>query len=334
MMFVYSKCTFHTIFIYDHTCEECHGSARVDEWFYGVCGDGILDDGEECDLGWDEDEEDDIDDYLDLDEDYDSDEYGNWDYYCEDCRIRDNDDEFVYQAPQCLVTNTTISVMENELMPFRWRLRERDNMRLKDNYDCDGVDNDETRTIIDKDSMKCTFAIYNHDGRVNKIDDVDCFEDDDSVFFEYFEEEYDVSFDKVSGKYVGSISSLFDGNLGTYGEQKLVLEKVEYEYCNPIAEGGPDWEEGRLYEGVCEVNFALTRPYMMQISTFGVDPIATDASDFLKDFYDIKGHSLIKSADINETMDIESGDYDFDSDTIQQMSEFKDRYELLAITCR
>jgi hypothetical protein len=36
------------------------------------------------------------------------------------------------------------------------------------------------------------------------------------------------------------------------------------------------------------VNFAVTRPYLMQISTFGIQPVATDAGDFLEDFYDMR----------------------------------------------
>ena len=318
----------------DDVSEDCRSSVRVDEWFYGVCGDGTMDDGEECDLGWNEDEEIDIDDHLDLDEDYDAGRYEDSGYYCEDCRIRESDDDFVYQIPQCLMTNTTISVMDNELMPFRWRLWDRDNMKVRNNYDCDDVDEDETKTIIDRDSLECTFAVYNwvdylqeEGDEVNKFT-VNCFEEEDSVFFDYFEEEYRVNFDKVSGRYIKSVNSLLDGDVSTYGEYKLVLEKVEYEYCNPDTQ---EWEDGRLYEGVCEVNFALTRPYMMQISTFGIDPIATDASDFLKDFYDINGNSLIKSADIDSTMSVEARDYGFDSNTAQQMSEFKSRYESLAI---
>jgi hypothetical protein len=130
--------------------------------------------------------------------------------------------------------------MDNELMPFRWRLWERDNMKLKSDYDCDDIDNDETRTIIDKDSMQCTFAIYNGVDYLQGEDDelntftVDCFQEDDSMFFDYFEEAYKIDFDKVSGRYVRSVNSLFDGTIDTYGEYKLVLEKVEYEYCSPF----------------------------------------------------------------------------------------------------
>jgi hypothetical protein len=70
----------------------------------------------------------------------------------------------------------------------------------------------------------------------------------------------------------------------------------------------------------------------MQISTFGLDPKATNASDFLKDFYDINGVSLIKSTNINDTMDVDYHNYDFDSSVVTQKQLFEDKYKPLAIT--
>jgi len=66
--------------------------------------------------------------------------------------------------------------MENEIVPFRWRLWDRDEQMVKNNYDCDEIDEDETRTIIDKDSMQCTFVVYDGDNnqQVNE-DDVNSF---------------------------------------------------------------------------------------------------------------------------------------------------------------
>jgi hypothetical protein len=86
-----------------------------------------------------------------------------------------------------------------------------------------------------------------------------------------------------------------------------------------------------LYEGVCEVDFTLTRPYIMQISTFGLDPVATSDSDFLKDFYDMEGERLVESTNINETIDVDSSDYGFDSSVLNQMTDYKSKYESLAI---
>ena len=320
-------------YVDEDTNESCIEAMRVDQWFYGVCGDWIIDDGEECDLWWDEDEEITIVDYLDSNRQYNAWDYWNSRYNCRNCRIR-QDNVYAYQTPQCLDTNTTISVMDNELMPFWRRLWNRDNLKLREDYDCSSISDNETRTIIDKDTMKCTFVVYNwnnyrqvNDDALNRFT-VDCFHDDNSIVFDYFTDNYHVDFDKVSGKYVANVSTLFDRNVDSYGEYKLVLDKVDYDYCDPTTKS---WESGRTYQWVCEVNFAFTRPYMMQISTFGVDPVATDGSDFLKDFYDMYGNPLINSADINDTLDVDARNYGFDSSTSQQMSSFKSRYLPLSI---
>ena len=58
--------------------------------------------------------------------------------------------------------------------------------------------------------------------------------------FEYFDEEYPVNFNRVSGRLIKNITSLFNQNIDTYGEYKLVLKDVEFEYCNPITQ---DWDD-------------------------------------------------------------------------------------------
>ncbi len=324
----------------DDVSEDCRSSVRVDEWFYGVCGDGTIDDGEECDLWWDEDEEIDIDRYLDEDRDYRAGRYEDAGYYCEDCRIRESEtNEYVYQPPQCLWTNVPISVMENEQLPFRWRLRDRDNMKIKNDYSCGDMNENETKTIIARDSMKCDFAVYNGKDYSQSDDNpmgeftLPCFNDDNSELFDYFAESdtYGIDFNKVSGRHVESVEEILEETIDTYGEYKLVLEEVRYDYCNPELDDWPDREEWRTYNGICEVNFTLTRPYLMQISTFGITPVASDASDFLNDFYDIWWNKLVDSADIDDILEVSATDYVFDNDTMQQMSDFKSRYGSLAI---
>lgn len=318
------------------TVDNCSISIRVDEWFYGICGDWALDDWEECDLWWDEDEKNKIWSYLDLNRDYRAGRYWEWDYYCRNCRIRKYDtNDFAYQAPQCLWTNSSISVMENELMPFWRNIRNKQEQTVSSTYDCNDIDSDETKTIINKDSMKCTFSIY--DGNNHQQIDNDpvntfktsCFEKDNSIMFRYFENTYNIDLDKASGKYIFSTNAIFDENNKVYWEYKIVLEKIEYEYCDPNTKQREEW---RTYEWICESNFTLTRPYIMQISTFWVDPIATDASDFLKDFYNMKWYALIDSTDINETINVDKNDYRFNSEVSTQMYSFKNKYEPLSIT--
>jgi len=68
----------------------------------------------------------------------------------------------------------------------------------------------------------------------------------------------------------------------------------------------------------------------MQISTFGIQPVATNA-DFLEDFYDMDGDRLIDSTDIEDTMDVDGQNYGFDSDVQNQVANFKNQYEPLSI---
>ena len=323
-------------YVDNHTRNECKTAVLLDPWYVGVCGNGTLDIGEECDLWtnvnlisnrikiWN---------YLDLDHNYLAWIYGNWNYYCKECRIRKySTNEFVYQPPQCLGVNWSISLMENELMPFWWRLWKRQEQFVT-NYNCSNIDDDEIITYIDKNSMKCTFSVYDWN-KHKQINDnplhtfiTDCYEKNNSVIFNYFEKAYKIDFTKVAGTYVFNTIVMFDGAVDTYWEYKLVLEKVDYNYCDPATK---NWRAGRTYKWICEVDFALTRPYIMQISTFGISPVATSA-DFLKDFYDMKWEKLIKSTDIEETMSVDSATYGFDSEVVNQMNSFKNKYKSLAI---
>jgi hypothetical protein len=69
----------------------------------------------------------------------------------------------------------------------------------------------------------------------------------------------------------------------------------------------------------------------MQISTLGLDPTASSAVDFLKDFYDMNGLNLIKSTDIEDTMEVDQYDYAFDASVTKEMQSFKDKYMSLSI---
>ena len=86
---------------------------------------------------------------------------------------------FVYEPAECLHSDTPISVMENETMPFWWRLRIKDDQRLVGKNGCyqdsTYVTNEKTSsnntnsspspwdkdTILWKDEMYCRFSVYN-----------------------------------------------------------------------------------------------------------------------------------------------------------------------------
>lgn len=134
--------------------------------------------------------------------------------------------------------------------------------------------------------MKCTFKIYNGEhlqssnngnDTVTELTDVDCDTNtrDNKLIFKYVTDlgnsQNRWSLKNAFGKYnIKLTGSLLDN---VYGEYKIVLDHVDYEYCD-----GSDWQEGLPVERVCEVDFAVTRPYLAQKSSFGLTPKSTDIS--------------------------------------------------------
>lgn len=76
------------------------------------------------------------------------------------------------------------------------------------------------------------------------------------------------SLENAFGKYYLD-SNDFDSDI--LGEHKLVLDKVEYTYCD-----GENKEHKTAVGSICSVNFAVTQPYLAQRSTFGITPKATN----------------------------------------------------------
>ncbi len=300
--------------------------------FYGVCGNGIIEDGEECDFS-----------FLSRGRPY---TIGNWlndvaprissDKYkwdiCKNCKIIKNGN-FVYEPAQCLYTDTPISVMNNEIMPFWRRLWISDTQRVVDEWACrKGY---EWRTLLlddEDDKMMCYFGVYNgtHTQWEQAIQTFkqECFNTnfDDYKIYDYFKDSHRTTSD---GANISSINALTDGNgMQEYGEYKLVLEKVEYKYCDT---NDWSWKKWERFGAVCEVDFAITRPYMMQISTFGVNPIATNNKKFLDDFLDMAGKQLLDKTDLSSTINIDNNDYAVETDVKSKFDEFKNKYEKLAV---
>ena len=113
----------------------------------------------------------------------------------------------------------------------------------------------------------------------------------------------------------------------TYWEYKLVLEKVSYQYCDTT---DWHWKTWKRYGAICEVDFAVTKPYMMQVSTFGVNPVATNVS-FLSDYYDMKGSWILDTTDLRQTMKTDNEDYAISYDARAQMESFISKYGNLAV---
>lgn len=313
----------------------------------GNCGNGILESNEKCDGWYDRSDRKEGDrfyiiNYLDYNRTTQADDSIAWKwYYCtKSCELRKTSDSN-YNIPSCLNVDTTISIMENELFPFWWRIWQRDGIRMVNWWSSKSCSSHSTakNTVINKDTMKCTFSVYDWKSynqakrKALNTFTVDCFIENNSNVDKYFEPfnndtcafSWCVDFDKVAARQVWNVSTLLwsKWKKDTYGEYKLALEKVEYQYC---AEDGT-WKDGALYDAVCEVNFALTKPYIMQVNTAWV-PKAT-SSDFLDRFYDIAWHKI--ETDINNIVKVSESSYNVTQNVQSQISKFKNKYEKLAV---
>lgn len=112
---------------------------------------------------------------------------------------------------------------------------------------------------------------------------------------------------------------------GVFGEYKIVLERVEYDYCR-----SDEREESTAIDRVCSVNFTVTQPYLAQKSLFAMTPKATDIR--LDDYMTLDGQELIRTTDLNEIMVLDESDYDGGNDVNDMINDFITKYDRLAIT--
>ncbi len=334
----------------------CIKKIWINPGLYWDCGNGIIEAWEDCDLAYARWVSVIITGYLDAAWTIRAGQF-EWNY-CKNCKMITGNN-FVYDPAECLYSDTPISVMDNEIMPFRWRLWLKDDQIVGDNgcyqdsayaneYNSEKALSSNTSsslsprskwTLLKKSSMKCTFAIYNGFNKLqwttNSVQRLrlPCFEWQDNLYslpiYHYFISNHGTN--NINwGSYYTTVNSLLNwiNNKTTYWEYKLVLEEVEYEYCD---KSDGNWKKGKRYWAVCEVDFAVTKPYMMQVSTFGVNPVATNGEKFLDDYYDMNWKKIIDSTDLKETINTDNTDYAISSDAKSQMNTFKEKYEKLAV---
>ena len=110
----------------------------------------------------------------------------------------------------------------------------------------------------------------------------DCNVDDrgNNTLFTYFTNQSGIrSLEHAYGKYAIDFSQIALG--GIYGEYNIALSQVNYKYCN---NGEPI--DGTPIDRVCETDFAVTKPYLAQKSSFGLTPKATTVNlDGYKDIF-------------------------------------------------
>lgn len=284
----------------DVICETEH--IIIDEDTFGRCGDGIRQWYEQCDV-------------LNM--------QANRTYplangqSCRNCSIVENED-----SVGCFnVGNTNLSVQEDEILPF-WRTIDKNKNFTSS---CSPANTDKIRA----DSLTCDFEIYN--GLWNTVKTITRPCDTDNRWtaniFKYLlnigKDRY--SLQNAFGKYYTTLSE--NTINGIYGEYKLRLQAVNYEYCD-----GTSWQDGTPMNRVCEVNFTVTKPYLAQKSSFAVNatPKATDIS--LDGYKTLDGEDLIKSTDLADIMVLDESNYDGGSKVDTMINTFITKYDRLALT--
>lgn len=319
-------CVFDDFGTYDITCRvdngpvsnACTQTVVVKEAERLFCGDGIVWVWETCDL-WDGMADGVvIGDYLD-----DEETLRAWAYrwsICRECSVQD------MPQPACSYSDTPISLQEDEFLPF-WRDVERDSSEtVRSVSQCDS--NDDGKVI--EDSMTCSFAIY-HRGAIFGTIEMPCKQDmwDDKELFDYFLDDslalwvdqfaYQTA-ENAFGRYYIQMSNAFQPQ--TYGEYKLSLEKVSYDFC----------QNGRAVSGipvarVCQSNFVVTRPYLMQEGA-----VSSTSNDTLDDFYNMQWDKIHTSLSLDDIDTVNESYYDGGADVARLTTDFVTKYERLAVT--
>ena len=303
------------------TNSQCQDVVIVDEPFLAQCGNGIREWYEQCDITSSSYADGVINGYPAIGQWLDNGitsapNYLEWSY-CQSCSIQSLDDPFVYQPPACWGLNTNISASKWEILPF-WRELEIDEDRLTSSYNCVEPNS------IPAETLECDFAVYK-----NMFENpvytrtTNCYEDEwNDVLFDYFETAYAAHIQNAVGKYYFPLGEAIQ----EFGEYKLILEAVRYDYCDDNANKLPDT---MVVQRVCEVNFAATRPYYLQRNAFGGTQQTSNID--LSDFYTLDGDPILNTTDLADIMVLDESYYNGWIDITQLMDELINKYSTLAV---
>lgn len=237
---------------------------------------------------------------------------------CRSCSIRNDNGDAAYEPVACFGVNTSLSVQKGEILPFRWYIQNNDNI-VENESNCHNLDEGE----IPGDSMKCFFSVYKNQLENPIIDNIqlDCNVDqwNNDVYYNFFEQHYADAANAL-GKYSFPIGNSFD----MFGEYKVVLERVEYDYCK-----NNHTDNGEVVERICDVDFALTKPYMIARTALGTKPQASSID--LSDFYDINDQPILNSTDINDILVVNESEYDGGTALPNLVSSFVSNYSNLGV---
>ena len=247
----------------------------------------------------------------------------------------------VAQQPACRYNDTVISVMSGEVLPVAIDIEIPNSWQtVNSSNDC-GTKSSDGKII--RDSLQCTIKIFNKDEETtnpqwasfSKVYDCELKERShtSSLFSSFKNDEFFVQnpygtfLIDVGGPNTNTSNGLvlkwFDGK-DSYGEYKLSLDRVDYNYCK----GGTS-VPGNHYARVCQINIAVTKPYLMQKSNITYKP-STDISDFWTIGADFK--TLISTTQFNnisEQINLNTLDYKGKVKTLT--NDLVEKYKKLAV---
>lgn len=179
-----------------------------------------------------------------------------------------------YEPPSCTEIDPP-SVMEGEYFPFWWDI---DDSNVVTECTASGQ--------VLRSSMRCYFDLYaGKNGTLSAVKTIEtsCYSPDlfQGTLLSPFNS---LSADKYGRYQIPLASSLINN---TYGEYKLRLKRIDYKVC--ANSGALDNGSVSPYntfndtydETICEYNFSVTRPYLMQVGSL----FSTNASDSLYNYY-------------------------------------------------
>jgi hypothetical protein len=231
-------------------------------------------------------------------------------------------------------------VQTGEFVPFRWDIEFNNDNSVGSATDCSNTANDGK---IVRASLACRFEMFNgriwpevRNGVSQRGADVgitNCGTDGRgspvATIFQYFNNNYFNNSNYVfpggrpGRSYVPLNPNFVTRNgITNLGEYKLSLEEVRYQFC----------QNGRAVTGipyprVCQTNFSVTRPYLMQKGA-----TSAASNDDLDDFYNLYGTGILTSVDFDRFDRISLSSYDGGATVRNLTNNFVTKYRNLART--
>lgn len=175
------------------------------------------------------------------------------------CTIVDEQGKPSPKMPACWNVDSIISVMTNEYLPIAWDVEINRNSDTIAQDQCNPSNAGKLRN-----DLKCTFTIYGpgQESRQQRAwtETFDCSKSDGQQYANKFKDP--LYQDNYLGSYIiqgTEFQELLARANNSKGEYKLELSEVKYNYCD-----GQNWKEGAPYKRVCQIDFAVTEPYLMQ----------------------------------------------------------------------